>query len=100
MIYRENYNYNFREQAQVHYAGLYKAGVRIFFFPIGIGHSSTHEQRVDSWSKYSDPVIEDLIAATGPDIRLLLMIPTELRRNSNKQWAEQNPEEMMVCRRR
>lgn len=96
VIYRENYTYNFREQSQAHYQGLYRAGVRIFFFPIGIGHSQTHDQRVDSWSKYSDPVIEDLIAATGPDIRILLMIPTELRRNSNKQWAEQNPDEMMV----
>ena len=67
VIYRENYNYHYREQSQAHYQSLYRAGVRIFFFPIGIGHSNTHEQRVESWSKWSDPVIEDLIAATGPD---------------------------------
>lgn len=96
VIYRENYNYNSREQSLSHYVSLYKAGVRTFFLPMGIGHSNTPQQRVASWSKWSDPVIEQLIKATGPDIRVLLMVPTDIKRSSNKQWAEANPGEMML----
>lgn len=96
MLYRENYDYNSRDLALSHYVSLYKAGVRLFCFPMGIGLTSTHEQRVTAWQKWTDPVIDELVKTTGPDIRILLMVPTDIRRTWNKQWAEHNPGEMAL----
>ncbi len=96
VMYRENFAHKHRESSIAHYQRVARAGVRLFLFPVGLGLTQSHEQRVKGWDRNSGPVLERMLQAVGPEARVILLVPTTVRRRSAKKWADENPGEMMV----
>jgi len=96
IIYRENLPWAHLDEGVQHYAGMAGAGVRLFVVGTGLALTHSPEQRDRSRAQYLVPAIEQVLEAAGPDGRIILLLTTILRRTSAPDWAEQNPDEMMV----
>ncbi len=96
IIYRENLPWAYLDTGVEHYAGMARAGVRLFVVGTGLALTHSPEQRDRSRAQYLAPAIEKVLTAAGPDGRIILLLTTTLRRKSAPDWAEQNPDEMMV----
>ncbi|MGD9497585.1 MAG: beta-galactosidase [Armatimonadota bacterium] len=96
IIYRENLPWAHLDEGVAHYASMAGAGVRVFVVGSGLALTHSPEQRDQSRAQYLVPAIEKVLDAAGPEGRIILLLTTTLQRSSAPQWAEANPDEMMV----